>query len=373
MDYGEINWKRFWGLRSPSSWHWISRSPNPPFFAPLARSVRLMRLSKGFSSFQGDKYCCWLAAITCCCCCCCDHSMRWELNALIWIQDMRLFNLRYWDVCRHIRIRPILMWRPRPTFKRMVLFDNGYDMRHCRRATQYQGLLLNSRYGYWDACHGLSLNQQQAATTTAPSYIRKSLTNIYNAVTPSSLMWWASPPPSFTERELFFLSFLLFGKIILIRVYIINDDRAGIAGGFGVFAGTAALFFLGEIPRFRIDILERIPIIGPYYHREIPPEDNVSITFFFFFCFSLFSSFWDRMLTPFFFLSLSLLAILKESKRCTYEAIGVDWIGVVKNGNELVWHLTLAYSRVIKKKKRKKKKRSNSWGLWREREREGLS
>ncbi|KAI5284792.1 hypothetical protein KEM54_001070, partial [Ascosphaera aggregata] len=49
---------------------------------------------------------------------------------------------------------------------------------------------------------------------------------------------------------------------------------ARIAGRFGVFAGTAALFFLGEIPRVRMDVLENIPVIGSYWHREIPPEDN---------------------------------------------------------------------------------------------------
>lgn len=46
------------------------------------------------------------------------------------------------------------------------------------------------------------------------------------------------------------------------------------AGLFGGAAGIFALFFFGEIPRVRKDILEKVPIIGPYFHRETPPEDN---------------------------------------------------------------------------------------------------
>ncbi len=47
-----------------------------------------------------------------------------------------------------------------------------------------------------------------------------------------------------------------------------------IAAGFGVAAGTFAIFFFGEIPRVRKDILQKVPIIGDYFVREIPPEDN---------------------------------------------------------------------------------------------------
>lgn len=46
------------------------------------------------------------------------------------------------------------------------------------------------------------------------------------------------------------------------------------AGLFGGAAGVFALFFFGEVPRVRHDILEKVPIIGPYFHREVPPEDN---------------------------------------------------------------------------------------------------
>lgn len=48
----------------------------------------------------------------------------------------------------------------------------------------------------------------------------------------------------------------------------------GIAAGFGVSAGIFALFFFGEIPKVRKDILTKIPVIGDYFVREIPPEDN---------------------------------------------------------------------------------------------------
>jgi hypothetical protein len=43
---------------------------------------------------------------------------------------------------------------------------------------------------------------------------------------------------------------------------------------FGASAGIFALFFFGEVPKVRQDILMKIPVIGEYFHREIPPEDN---------------------------------------------------------------------------------------------------
>ncbi|KAJ5438576.1 uncharacterized protein N7458_009574 [Penicillium daleae] len=43
---------------------------------------------------------------------------------------------------------------------------------------------------------------------------------------------------------------------------------------FGVFAGTAALFMFGEVPRVRRDILQQIPGLDTYYDRRIAPEDN---------------------------------------------------------------------------------------------------
>ncbi|KAI2814320.1 hypothetical protein CBS63078_5709 [Aspergillus niger] len=49
---------------------------------------------------------------------------------------------------------------------------------------------------------------------------------------------------------------------------------ATIAGTFGVAAGTFALFFFGEIPRVRRDILQKVPFLDEYFDRTIAPEDN---------------------------------------------------------------------------------------------------
>lgn len=49
-----------------------------------------------------------------------------------------------------------------------------------------------------------------------------------------------------------------------------------IASAFGATAGIFAVFFFGEVPRVRKDILMNIPVIGGYWERSIPPEDNVS-------------------------------------------------------------------------------------------------
>lgn len=43
---------------------------------------------------------------------------------------------------------------------------------------------------------------------------------------------------------------------------------------FGGVAGVFALFFFSDVPRVRIDIMEKIPIIGARFKKEIPPEDN---------------------------------------------------------------------------------------------------
>ncbi|RMD42890.1 hypothetical protein DV735_g2244, partial [Chaetothyriales sp. CBS 134920] len=47
-----------------------------------------------------------------------------------------------------------------------------------------------------------------------------------------------------------------------------------IAAGFGVAAGVFALYFFGEVPRVRKDILQHAPVVGDYWVREIAPEDN---------------------------------------------------------------------------------------------------
>ena len=41
-----------------------------------------------------------------------------------------------------------------------------------------------------------------------------------------------------------------------------------------LFLGVFALFFFDEVPRVREDILRKVPIIGNYFVREIPDEDN---------------------------------------------------------------------------------------------------
>jgi len=45
-------------------------------------------------------------------------------------------------------------------------------------------------------------------------------------------------------------------------------------GAFGGVAGFFALFFFSEIPRVRKDIMQKIPLFGDYWVKEIPPEDN---------------------------------------------------------------------------------------------------
>ncbi|KAF2257803.1 hypothetical protein CC78DRAFT_572926 [Lojkania enalia] len=47
-----------------------------------------------------------------------------------------------------------------------------------------------------------------------------------------------------------------------------------LAAGFGGVAGFFALFFFAEVPRVREDIMRKVPIIGPYFVKEIAPEDN---------------------------------------------------------------------------------------------------
>jgi hypothetical protein len=49
---------------------------------------------------------------------------------------------------------------------------------------------------------------------------------------------------------------------------------ATIASTFGVAAGTFALFFFGEVPRVRNDILRKVPFLDEYFDRSIPAEDN---------------------------------------------------------------------------------------------------
>ncbi|KAK2746666.1 autophagy protein 5 [Myotisia sp. PD_48] len=50
-----------------------------------------------------------------------------------------------------------------------------------------------------------------------------------------------------------------------------------IATGFGIATGIFAVFFFGEVPRVRKDILMNIPVIGGYWERSIAPEDNICL------------------------------------------------------------------------------------------------
>ncbi|KAF2238437.1 hypothetical protein EV356DRAFT_507569 [Viridothelium virens] len=47
-----------------------------------------------------------------------------------------------------------------------------------------------------------------------------------------------------------------------------------LAAGFGAVGAGFALFFFSDVPRVRKDIMERLPLIGGYFHHEVPPEDN---------------------------------------------------------------------------------------------------
>ncbi|ODM16510.1 hypothetical protein SI65_08017 [Aspergillus cristatus] len=47
-----------------------------------------------------------------------------------------------------------------------------------------------------------------------------------------------------------------------------------IVGTFGLAAGVGALFFFGEVPRVRRDILQQFPFFDQYFDRRLAPEDN---------------------------------------------------------------------------------------------------
>ncbi|KAI1083691.1 ubiquinol-cytochrome-c reductase complex subunit-domain-containing protein [Whalleya microplaca] len=46
------------------------------------------------------------------------------------------------------------------------------------------------------------------------------------------------------------------------------------AGAFGGVALFAVIFYASGIPRVQRDILMKIPFLGDYYVKEIPPSDN---------------------------------------------------------------------------------------------------
>lgn len=51
------------------------------------------------------------------------------------------------------------------------------------------------------------------------------------------------------------------------------------AGAFTVSAGVFLVFFMGEVPRVRNDILRQFPFLDTYFDRSVAPEDNVSVDF----------------------------------------------------------------------------------------------
>jgi hypothetical protein len=55
---------------------------------------------------------------------------------------------------------------------------------------------------------------------------------------------------------------------------IANLGSAGMGVGFGAATAVALLLFMEEVPPVRRDIFEKIPIIGGYWDRTVPPEDN---------------------------------------------------------------------------------------------------
>ncbi|KAM3085317.1 hypothetical protein ACMFMG_003742 [Clarireedia jacksonii] len=51
------------------------------------------------------------------------------------------------------------------------------------------------------------------------------------------------------------------------RIGITLAPFAGVAGFF-------ALFFFSDVPKVRNDIWVKVPIVGEYFRKEIPPSDN---------------------------------------------------------------------------------------------------
>jgi hypothetical protein len=54
-----------------------------------------------------------------------------------------------------------------------------------------------------------------------------------------------------------------------------NQFTSGsILGGFGGVAGIFVVFFFAEIPRFRDDVIKKVPVLSDFFNNEIAPEDN---------------------------------------------------------------------------------------------------
>ncbi|KAL8955038.1 MAG: hypothetical protein Q9193_006946, partial [Seirophora villosa] len=46
------------------------------------------------------------------------------------------------------------------------------------------------------------------------------------------------------------------------------------AGSFGVVGAVFVLQFFADVPKVRTDIMQKLPIVGDYFIRDIPPSDN---------------------------------------------------------------------------------------------------
>jgi hypothetical protein len=118
----------------------------------------------------------------------------------------------------------------------------------------------------------------------------KNATRLY--VTPLERYDWTSQPiPRFKTRPIQRWE-IGFGTGSWQKIY------SGVTlGGFGGVAGFFALWFFSDVPRVRVDIVEvhtdrssqnknvidglqKIPIIGPYFHKETPASDNVRVNSF---------------------------------------------------------------------------------------------
>jgi len=59
-----------------------------------------------------------------------------------------------------------------------------------------------------------------------------------------------------------------------VRAY--NGSISGLtAATFGGVAGIFALFFFSEVPKVKKDIMQKVPIIGDWWRKEIPASDSV--------------------------------------------------------------------------------------------------
>ncbi|RYC53800.1 hypothetical protein CHU98_g12408 [Xylaria longipes] len=60
-----------------------------------------------------------------------------------------------------------------------------------------------------------------------------------------------------------------------LEVELTGEMNSGVKlGGFGGVALFAVIFFASGIPKVQRDILQKIPVIGDHYIKEIPASDN---------------------------------------------------------------------------------------------------